>query len=640
MLDAFAQILWLVMRPCYELFSNWWIAIFLFTCIFRVVTFPISLWVQSHAINMVKMMPELNAIKIRFFGDKAAIGDAQSKLYKTKKYHPLLSMLPLAIQIIVLIGLVHLMQDVTTSHAPGTEFLGMVPIIDGGISWIMPFLAGGSALILGLVQNKLSPLQREQGRKEQAFTNGLSIAISLLLGVFVSAGMAFYWICSNLTTIIVQAVANLVMKPATKIDYPTLRASQEELEELNRLDADRPKRRLFDALSRRERRDFKRFFKIANKHIVFYSEGEGFYKYFENTIGYLHDYCSCDIHYVTNDPDDIIFDVSYNHTKIRPYYIGPKKAITLMMKMDADIVVTTLDDLGTYHIKRSYVKSDVKYVLMFHHMTSTHLTSTETAYDSYDALLCVGQHQIDEIRASEKLRGLKAKELVKCGYPLLDEVTHKWSAEPGAAGPRRSNTVLLIAPSWQDSCILDTCIDEMLEVLTTKDYYIILRPHPEYVKRYGARWEAIKTRWSKISQRDLRFDEDFTSNKRVLMSDILITDWSTIFCEYCFSSNRPAIFIDTPMKVGNENWEALDIVPTDISLRNEVGVSIALDEIATISDVVAEMIENEEKWKSDIDKVADKTIFNRGFSSEVAGEYLLEEIIRAQEKRSGSQKPQ
>ena len=37
--------------------------------------------------------------------------------------------------------------------------------------------------------------------RDRNTTNGLSIVLSLVLGVYVAAGMAFYWICSNLSLI-------------------------------------------------------------------------------------------------------------------------------------------------------------------------------------------------------------------------------------------------------------------------------------------------------------------------------------------------------------------------------------------------------------------------------------------------------
>lgn len=50
-------------------------------------------------------------------------------------------------------------------------------------------------------------------------TNGLSIGLSFILGVFVATGMGFYWVCSNLTSIAIQALANVLVKPAKYIDY-------------------------------------------------------------------------------------------------------------------------------------------------------------------------------------------------------------------------------------------------------------------------------------------------------------------------------------------------------------------------------------------------------------------------------------
>ena len=77
----------------------------------------------------------------------------------------------------------------------------------------MPVLAGLSAVVMGCMQNLINPLQKEQTRLEKNTTNGLSIALSFFLGMFVAAGMAFYWICSNLLSILVQVLCNIIIKP-------------------------------------------------------------------------------------------------------------------------------------------------------------------------------------------------------------------------------------------------------------------------------------------------------------------------------------------------------------------------------------------------------------------------------------------
>lgn len=235
MISAITSVLMIVMWPCYDLTGNWWASIFLFTMLTKVVLLPMSLWCQWNAIVMVKLMPDLNRIKVKYFGDREAIGDKQNELYKERHYHPLLSLVPLAVQILILFGLVDVIHSITDHGAPGTEFLGMVPFEDGGVSWIMPLLAGLSAVVMGFAQNRINPLQKEQSRTEKNMTNGLSIGLSLFLGVFVAAGMCFYWICSNLSSVVIQAICNICIKPKKHIDYVDLEQSRAELEELNAL---------------------------------------------------------------------------------------------------------------------------------------------------------------------------------------------------------------------------------------------------------------------------------------------------------------------------------------------------------------------------------------------------------------------
>lgn len=633
--SAVADVLQLIVQPCYALTGNWWISILLFTLITKVVLLPMSLWVQKNSIVMVNVMPEINRIKVKYYGDREAIGEKQQAVFKEKHYHPLLSMVPLLVQVIILFGLVDVIHSITDNGAPGTEFLGMVPVTDGGMSWIMPLLAGLSAVAMGFAQNRINPLQREQSRAEKNTTNGLSIGLSLILGVFVSAGMCFYWICSNLSSIAIQALMNICIVPAKHIDYEDLAASRTEIEALEALEAERKtpwwKR---DPLTKRERADYKRFFKIAGKHIVFYSEGSGFYKYFKGAIDYLLANSDVNIHYITNDPNDRIFALAEQQPRIKPYYIGQKRSITLMMKMDADVVVSTLEDLDNYYIKRSYVRKDTEYVFMPHHMTSMHLTPSKLAYDHYDTVLCVGPHQVAELRREEQLYQLPAKNLAECGYDLLDDDVAAMAARRAAGKMTNERPVVIVAPSWQEDNLLDSCADALLSQLLGRGWKVIVRPHPEYTKRYRPRWMALIERYSHVPESDLYFERDFSSNETVFTSDVLITDWSSVFCEFSFSTLRPSVFINTPMKVGNPDWHDLGIEPTDISLRNKVGRSFDPADLSGLGDAVAEMIAHPNAWSEKVSAVRDEMIFNLGHAAEVAGEYLLERVLIKQDEEN------
>lgn len=633
MLEPLANVLSMIMWPLYDLTQNWWATILLFTIVIKIILMPLSLWVQKNSIRMVEIMPDLNRIKVRYFGDSEAIGEKQNALYKEKRYHPMLSLIPLAVQVLILFGLVDVIHMITDNGAPGTEFLGMVPYEDGGISWIMPLLAGLSAVALGFAQNRINPLQKEQSRAEKNTTNGLSIALSLFLGVFVAAGMAFYWICSNVTAIVVQWLCNLIINPKKYIDYAELEESNRDLETLNSLQGAKSKWWKPNPLVKREKEDYKRFFSIMDKHIVFYSEGSGFYKYFRGAIEYLLAHSDIYIHYVTNDPNDQIFKIAQEEPRIFPYYISEKRAITLFMKMDADVVVTTLGDLDNFYIKKSYVRDDIEYVYMFHHTTSMDMTSTVGEYDNYDTLLCTGPHQIEEMRQIEDIRGIKRKNLVGAGYDLIDREIADYENRISRLQNSGQRPTILLAPSWQEDNLLDSCVDDLIQSVLGKGYRVVVRPHPEYTKRYRARWDALKKRYADVSENELYFEKDFSSNDTILLADVLVTDWSSVFCEFSFATLKPSVFIDTTPKVRNPNWRDYGIDSTDISLRNQVGKSIAPGDVRKqFPSVVKDMVENKERWHDQIEEIREGFFFNLGGGGDAAGEYLLETVLEHQAK--------
>lgn len=98
---------------------------------------------------------------------------------------------------------------------------------------LMPLAAGAAALMLGLAQNHLNPLQREQCKAGQWTTNELSILISLVLGAFVPMGVGVYWIASNLLTIVQQIVLNAVIPSGKYVDYVVLAENRRELDKFD-----------------------------------------------------------------------------------------------------------------------------------------------------------------------------------------------------------------------------------------------------------------------------------------------------------------------------------------------------------------------------------------------------------------------
>ena len=619
-LDLLSTLLGYLMEPCYALTGNWWLAILLFTAITKVILLPVSLWCQSNSIKMVAMLPEINRIKVKYFGDKETIGEEQAALFKREHYHGLLSIVPLVIQLIILIALINTIYAITGANP--SLVIGLIPSQEGGVTLLMPLLAGFAAICLSFAQNRIHPLQKEQSRTEQMSTNGVSIAISFILGIFVPLGVGFYWACSNFLSIVVQFICNIIINPKKHVDYAALAESKKELEDIQAVDGKKWYQK--DENRKREKADYKRFFSVLNKHIVFYSEASGFYKYFKNVIDYLLVNSNVTIHYVTNDPNDQIFEIAKEQPRIRPYYIGLKKIITLFMKMDADIVVMTTPDLEKYYLKRSYVRKDIEYVFIDHGPTSTLMCNREGALDYFDTIFCVGQHQVDEIRATERVYNLKPKNLVACGYGLIDTLLMSYNHIPKEDHGVKK---ILVAPSYQTDNILDSCLDEIVNQLGNGEYSLTIRPHPEYRKRFPGKVESLLQKYQDKIGENVIIETDFSSNITIFTADLVITDWSGIAHEFSYTTKKPSLFINTPMKVINPNYDIIGIVPLDISLRNKIGVSLDLTELSLLKETVDTLFKNQDAYSSSIESIMHQYLFNIGKSGEIGGKYLLGKLV-------------
>lgn len=183
------------------------------------------------------------------------------------------------------------------------------------------------------------------------------------------------------------------------------------------------------------------------------------------------------------------------------------------------------------------MRQDIEYVDMLHHMTSMHLVGAANCHDHYDTIFCVGPHQVAETRASERLRGVPAKNLVPVGYDLLDRERAEFAARRPARGRHFKSApavapagrpMALVAPSWQDDNLLDLCGEEAVRSLVGAGFSVVVRPHPEYVKRYGPAGRLLKGRLADVSG-SVSF-EDFSGEGSIFDASVLVTDWSSISC--------------------------------------------------------------------------------------------------------------
>ena len=624
-----------IMKQCYTLCGNYGVAVILFTFITKIILLPVSVWVQKNSIKMVKIQPDINFLKVRHFGDADAIAEGQNELFRQAGYHPLASIVPTVIQLVLLMAVIAAIKAGMADSSIDMRFLGvdlsLIPAQGRGWLILSPIAAGASAWLMCAAQNQSNVLQAEQDNWNKYGMLILSVGLSLYLGWFVSVGVALYWVASNLFSIAQLYLLNMAIDPKKYVDYARLEESKKQLSELQQLGGKRHGREARE-LARRERADYKRFFSVLNKHLVFYSESSGFYKYYKGIIEYILKNTNIAVHYITSDPNDQVFAISQSQPRLKPYYIAEKRLITLMMKLDCDVMVMTMPDIENFHIKRSYVRKDIEYVYVPHCIDSINMTMRTGAVDHYDSVLCVGKHQKEEITNTEAVYGLPHKTLVDWGYTLLDEMRAQYAASAHEDKPGKK---ILIAPSWQKDNIVDSCLEEILDTLKGRGYQITVRPHPQEVRLKQAYMEQLEAKYA--ADRDVEIQTDFSSNSTVFEADLLITDWSGITYEYAFTTLRPVLFIDTPMKVMNPEYEKINTPPINIWMREVIGAVVKPDELEKLPEAVERLLSGRDEYRERIDRFVHEYVYNLGNSGEVGAKYIINEIQKKIKERKNSQ---
>jgi len=234
---------------------------------------------------------------------------------------------------------------------------------------------------------------------------------------------------------------------------------------------------------------------------------------------------------------------------------------------------------------------------------------------------------------------LPQRKLIKAGYGVYDQLLESYKTISNIVNARPK---ILIAPSWQADNILDLCIDDMLESLIGNGYNIIVRPHPQYVRLYPERMDALVERYSNHKLQnaendggrvrrevgEVEFELDFAGNQSIFTSDLLITDWSNIAFEFSYTTLKPSVFVNTPMKVMNPNYEQYNLEVVDISLRDKVGISVDIDEMKNFDVTVKKLLAEKNEYKERINQVVEQYLYHPGRNGEAGGKYIEAQIIK------------
>lgn len=345
--------------------------------------------------------------------------------------------------------------------------------------------------------------------------------------------------------------------------------------------------------------------------VIFYAEGAYYFQYFKYIFDELRAK-GVKLAYITSDKKDPVFEM---HDELTTIIYSKSTLAFALGRLQADVVIMTMPGLDQYIYKRSAgVK---KYVYVFHALVSTHQQYPAHSFDAFDAIFLTGPEQESEIRETEMIYGLPEKELVPFGYPLLEELIEK------KAVIASHEQQILIAPSWYEEGIFQSCIHQIINVLAGTGYQVLIRPHPEYIKRNKKSFEQLQSSTRKFS--NIRLDTSPSLWESLVTSAYLITDRSGIAFEFAFVNNRPVIFIDTPLKVRNQEFNLLKALPVENSLRHEMGVCLSPASIDSLVAALDDVRNNLSVFKESISAVKNQVVFPPSFHKN-GMDYILQQL--------------
>ena len=365
--------------------------------------------------------------------------------------------------------------------------------------------------------------------------------------------------------------------------------------------------------------DFYRFFRKTSKEekkIVFYAEHKDYYPYFEGLIKKLIDKYDQTLCYITSELDDPLLQKS--ESRIKSFYLN-KLLPFFIAFIDCRVFVMTLTDLNHYHLKRSI--NPVNYVYVFHSLVSIHMMYKHGAFDHYDYILCVGPHHTKEIRKHEELNRLPSKKLIEAGYYRLERIyeAHQKSSTKNLSLLKKG--IILIAPSWGRANILESCGEQLVTILLKSDYEVVIRPHPETLRRSAGLIALFASQFG--NNPNFTLETSVATDDSLLRADVLICDCSGVALEYAFGTERPVLFLDVPLKIQNQRFKELEIEPLELSLRTEIGVIISPDKLDTVPQVISKLMANSSVYKKRIAELRQQHVYAFGHSSDIGTQCII-----------------
>jgi len=163
-------------------------------------------------------------------------------------------------------------------------------------------------------------------------------------------------------------------------------------------------------------------------------------------------------------------------------------------------------------------------------------------------------------------------------------------------------------------------VGELIKILLDEGCQVFVRPHRDSRDYISKKMDQIKNNY--LSNKNFYWLEGESSNKYLIRSQILITDWSGAAFSFSFGLGRPVISVDLPPKINNLEYKKFINEPFEITMREKIGLVINPDRIENITKIVHDIKTNYRFYSKNIIEPRNNYIYNFGKSAEKGAQYL------------------
>jgi YidC/Oxa1 family membrane protein insertase len=366
----------------------------------------------------------------------------------------------------------------------------------------------------------------------------------------------------------------------------------------------------------RHLRNYLRFAALppAQRRFVVYSEGAGSWPHLGPVVDAWLQREAGPVAYVSSSVDDP--GVHLQHPALSAHVIGDGHLRTLFFSsLQAELLLMTMPDLQTFHIKRS--ARTRQYAYLHHSLVSSHMAYRSGAFDHFDAVLCAGPHHVDELRALEAQGGLAARQLLPHGYGRLDTLLAAARDEAQA----EAVPCVIVAPSWGPRGLIEMHADALLAGLAGSNWQVIVRPHPQTLRLAPQAIDAVR-RWCQRAP-NIRLEIGVAGHASLRRSSVMVSDWSGAAFDYALGLERPVLFVDVPRKVNNPDYAQLGIEPIEVFARERLGRVVGVNELARLPEHLDALRSDADRHREALREFRARWVFNVGSSADAAADWLV-----------------